>query len=409
VSVLVHRDLTYHRTDATTPNHTTGVTGSDMQEVTDVKKSDSLVEFSIDLDDEERFTLCICTQDVALRPSAEAYVAATLLPAMQVRRDVRPPGPLDPQFADSLNTVQDIFTTWHPALRRVQILAGRAFPESRGPRSGKIAVFFTGGVDSFYTLLKHESEIDALLYVHGFDVALSNLSLRRQVSRMVRAVGARFDKQVIEVETNLRAFSDRHTRWEQYHGAALATVGLTLPKEFSQCLIPSSFPYNYLRIWGSHPLLDPLWSTDGLTIIHDGCEASRFNKCKLISRNEAARRYLRVCWKNPEGAYNCGRCEKCIRTMTFLVGAGALDKCSTFGEMPPVKRIVWDEEIQDTIRRLSYQYLPALEVLREKPEVRPLVRAIESAVQDTSLRAKVCTVLRKAKARAHQLSSVFVP
>jgi len=95
--------------------------------------------------------------------------------------------------------------------------------------------------------------------------------------------------------------------------------------------------------------------------------------------------------------------------MTFLVGAGALDKCSTFGEMPPVKRIVWDEEIQDTIRRLSYQYLPALEVLREKPEVRPLVRAIESAVQDTSLRAKVCTVLRKAKARAHQLSSVFVP
>ena len=375
----------------------------------DLRETGASVHFRINRGEENIITVCLRSDDHLLKPTPEAYVAATLLPAMKEGGDLTPPGPLDPQFTDNLETIQDIYSTWYPELHRVHIHADRASTTSRGSQGGKTAAFFTGGVDSFYTLLKHEDEIDALIYVHGFDVALSNLPLRRQVSDMVRAVGALFNKQVIEVETDLRAFSDRHARWERYHGAALTTVGLTLPKEFARCFIPSSFPYNHLRIWGSHPLLDPLWGTDTLTFIHDGCEASRFHKCRYISGNKAVRRYLRVCWKNPEGAYNCGRCEKCIRTMTFLLGAGALDTCSTFDEAPPVKKIKRDEEIQTTIRRLSYQYLPALQVLRGKPEAAPLVRAITSAIQRTSLRAKTATLLHKVRTRARRLSATLAP
>ena len=49
-----------------------------------------------------------------------------------------------------------------------------------------------------------------------------------------------------------------------------------------------------------------------------------------VGRSPVALEHLRVCWENLEGAYNCGRCEKCIRTMVNLTVAGALDRCQTF-------------------------------------------------------------------------------
>ena len=41
-------------------------------------------------------------------------------------------------------------------------------------------------------------------------------------------------------------------------------------------------------------------------------------------------RHLRVCWQNVGTDLNCGRCEKCVRTMAMLAGAGVLDRCETF-------------------------------------------------------------------------------
>jgi exopolysaccharide biosynthesis predicted pyruvyltransferase EpsI len=41
-------------------------------------------------------------------------------------------------------------------------------------------------------------------------------------------------------------------------------------------------------------------------------------------------RHLRVCWRNYEGAFNCGRCEKCLRTKAELAANDALQECLTF-------------------------------------------------------------------------------
>ena len=95
--------------------------------------------------------------------------------------------------------------------------------------------------------------------------------------------------------------------------------------------IPSSHKYSDLLPWGSHPLTDPLMSTDGVMLIHDGCEATRVQKVLWqVSKSDVALDYLRVCWRNRFGKYNCGICEKCNRTMVNLKIAGVLDKCDTF-------------------------------------------------------------------------------
>jgi hypothetical protein len=81
----------------------------------------------------------------------------------------------------------------------------------------------------------------------------------------------------------------------QYQGAALASVGLLFQHLFHKVLIPATFSYSDLPPWGSHPLLDPLWSTEVTDFEHDGAEAMRVDKAAYVSRHETAMTWLRVC------------------------------------------------------------------------------------------------------------------
>src|SRR5262249_976947 len=81
---------------------------------------------------------------------------------------------------------------------------------------------------------------------------------------------------------------------------------------------------------GCHPGLDPLWSTETLEFVHAGAEARKSDKIPVIAASPLALRVLRVCWENRNGAYNCGRCEKSLRTMVLLDLHGVLDKTGQF-------------------------------------------------------------------------------
>jgi len=73
-----------------------------------------------------------------------------------------------------------------------------------------------------------------------------------------------------------------------------------------------------------------LWSTEGLEIVDDGGRFSRLEKTRRIAHHPLVRRSLRVCWENPGGAYNCGRCRKCLMTMAALEALGVRKKITSF-------------------------------------------------------------------------------
>src|SRR5262249_54154050 len=154
----------------------------------------------------------------------------------------------------------------------------------------------------------------------GFDIHVgrSNSDLFPLVLESSHEVAQALSREVLPVTTNIRDFTDAHVDWGIYHGAALASVALALQPMFRQMHIASTRAYDRLIPWGSHPLLDPLWSTESLALSHDGCEARRLEKVQLIAGSPIALSTLRVCWENPDNAYNCGRCEKCLRTMIAL-------------------------------------------------------------------------------------------
>lgn len=66
----------------------------------------------------------------------------------------------------------------------------------------------------------------------------------------------------------------------------------------------------------------PLLSTRQLRIYSEGENLTRMDKLKVVASYEPSFHYLNVCLKEE---HNCGKCEKCIRTLLGLDVIGALD------------------------------------------------------------------------------------
>jgi hypothetical protein len=189
---------------------------------------------------------------------------------------------------------------------------------------------------------------------------LENTSLRTRVSKELRQVAEELGKVLVEVETNLVRFSNQYTNFpDHYAGSALASIGLILSPQFRKIYIPATYSYEHLFPESTHPLLDPLWSTESLIFEHDGCEANRVEKIARIAQSDIALRSLRVCF---DDSYNCGRCEKCLYTMVSLQAVGALERCSSFNQKLDIEAVsrmeIWPDRIlpfaEENLRALEY-------------------------------------------------------
>lgn len=263
---------------------------------------------------------------------AEALVALTLPVAMGLQQDIDLGGlRLDESFAATSTAWQEAFATWYPdrlapiALRRHRGRRTRTRPDGVG-------CFFTGGVDSFHSVLANRDRLTHLVFVHGFDVPLEGLpALRADVTEHVQTAALELGLPLIEVETNLHDLSDtRQSPWgTTYHGVALAAVAHLLSGVVGEMIIGATHAFADLFPYGSHPMTDPLLSSSGLRLVHHGCEADRVEKTRTCAASPVAMRHLRVCWENRDGTYNCGTCKKCLRTMIALAIAGNLESCAT--------------------------------------------------------------------------------
>jgi hypothetical protein len=56
-------------------------------------------------------------------------------------------------------------------------------------------------------------------------------------------------------------------------------------------------------------------SSEAFTVIHDGASDGRVDKINLVAEWPEALAHLRVCWEGHDPDRNCGRCEKCVRTI----------------------------------------------------------------------------------------------
>ena len=270
----------------------------------------------------------------------ESALASALLPAMATSGELSLPRPLSPQLCRTLPDVQAVLASLalaspaadHP-LSSVDVVAPPASADVEsepGPEVRRgVGAFFSGGVDSWSTLLSN-SDITDLIYVHGFDIPLDQWDASATVERRLAKTADRLGMRLHLVRTNLRALLDQNVPWEIAHGIALAAVALLFAPICERVLIGAGMTYGELVDRGSHPLHDHLWSTEGCRIEHYGAHLRRSAKTEQVAKCQEALDTLRVCWRRVD-LYNCGRCEKCLRTMVALEAVDALDRCPAFG------------------------------------------------------------------------------
>lgn len=250
-----------------------------------------------------------------LSPRIEPFVAASLMGAMASGEalEVDPGSPVCPRLLAGLDHIQGVLHSWNPRLSRIEIKATPGPPPK--VRDG-VALFFSGGVDATYSLLAHQEEITHLIFIHGFEITLANEALFARALARNQESADRYGKPLLPVKTNLRELGAAFNLSSYlYQGAILAGVALALG--FPRTYVAASLAYADLCPWGTHPLLDPFWSTASAEIVHHGAAATRAEKIARIGAQKGALESLRVCLANRE-QYNCGTCEKCLRTMVAL-------------------------------------------------------------------------------------------
>ena len=296
----------------------------------EIRDREGFREISADIDD---FRLWYrLPESYAVPASADPFLAAALLPAMARGEplEIDPSLPASPKLLKNLAIYQDIYHSWNPALKIVSI---EAVTRPAISLNAGVLSFFSGGVDSMFTFLKRREELTHVVHIQGFDFRVDDTSFRKVLERNTAFVTA-FGKTIIPVKTNANAFGYHHNLSILLTQASvLASIAhlVNLPRAY----VSSAYSYGQLVPSGSHPLTDPLWSTEGVEIIHDGAEVRRVDKVVQLAENPLALANLQVCAH--EVARNCGRCEKCLRTMIPLKLVGV--STPAFPPMPPLREI----------------------------------------------------------------------
>jgi hypothetical protein len=214
---------------------------------------------------------------------------------------------------------------------------------STAPAAG-VGLFFTRGVDSWSSLLEHRDHVTHLLFIDGVEPRMS-AAVRARVRSEHERVAADLGLPLVTLRTNGRVELDAWASWEYTHGAILASAALLLAPLHGEVLVAASHAPRYTKPWGTHADLDPLWSTPTVTFRHDGRGLTRWEKIERIATCPPALDSLHVCWMGGSDR-NCGRCPKCMVTMSALHALGALDRCPRFDAPLDLDRIAAIERLR---------------------------------------------------------------
>lgn len=362
------------------------------------RRLEAWVEYDAERASPEEYWLEVPSpQASALVGTGDPWVAWLAPLAITLGEPLRIDAPVDARLLAGVREAVRIWTTWYPRLRasRVEALDGPV--ERFEDRGEHAASFFSGGVDSFFTALRHQRNvtglpIDSLIFVWGFDIPLSNVAAWNTALSANATVARQLGLPVLPVVTNLRETRFARTDWTRLsHGPALAGIAQALGGAFGAVYLPSSASYRDLRPWGSHPETDVLFTSDRVRIIHDGAEWRRSEKTEYIAQSELALRHLRVCYQSSNGT-NCSTCKRCYRTMLALEVVGALDRCATFDrgalDLRKAARVYCDSE--PDIKQFGFVRELALRKGRNE-----IVRAIDSSLRRSTRMVRVVRFLRR--------------
>lgn len=339
-----------------------------------------------------------------LRDALEATPEAFVLPGLPIalwegERRLKVEGALDAKLADGLGRAGALLASWYARCGSIEIEPTEGLRETKPHPQRRTVALLSGGVDAMAMLwenrqhyaLDHPRSIRTVLYAFGFSFLDRPkgeedpfMRARHEAQALrLEALGERIGFDVIRLDTNVRLLDPtREPFYYAAHSGAFLAPLIASPGYVGDALMasageggPTQSPH------GSHPMLDVEYSTGAVQVHHVQPQVGRTDKLRMIAGWEPAFDTLQVChgWLAPSpDAVNCGRCEKCMRTMIGLLVCDALPKFTTFPHDDVTPEMIDEIKIQ-----ARYDYLTVPEVIDglERIGRDDLVRAIQAQVE----------------------------
>lgn len=255
---------------------------------------------------------------------------------------------LDATLAASLEEIRKTYQVMYPKIEWTGRLIPNKVVRNDSLRCGAggveadkpIAVFFSGGVDSTFTSLRHSEESQLLITVWGLNVDLDNESGWVQAKEHCAEFARQHGQSHTVIKTNCYPFLNRirldpkspgYPHWWADFQQGLCMPSLAAPllanKGCEKLLIAATLWQGAEAAWGSLPSIDEKVAWDGVSVHHDGYEYSRQDKIRFLKayrqRHSVKKPTLCICNDPPQGTVaNCCECEKCLASIVGLLLEG---------------------------------------------------------------------------------------
>lgn len=278
-----------------------------------------------------------------LAPSPEAFLVGCALPAMRDReRRVLVDDTVDPELlksvAEAMAWLMDAYGYNYPA----PVLESSYTNQCPHPPSGSHAGMLSCGADSLVMLRlnharyapTHPRYISTGIVINGVDTPTP--TQYEQLIERARAVAETVGIELLPISTNLASVAlwPHPTRPfglfspNEYGVCILAAAAHALSGRISSVSIGSAgtnLGFTFKQARGQHPLLDTLYGCSSMRVFHEDGTMTRLQKLRVIAQWDVGLKNLLICsdWGRKE--VNCGRCEKCVRSMLEFIALGKLD------------------------------------------------------------------------------------
>jgi len=279
----------------------------------------------------------------------DALLLAAIQPAMRRGYDLQISHTISEDLLDTLFEVQQHFQQLDPDLNMIEVRGqqvsqdeSRATGQDIGHKSVQSAtgVLFDGSVDAFYTFHKNQHEIQTVIYMTDYEgekeIQQKKNSAIKSAKHRAKDLGMPF----VHVQSNLRHFLKTFNNDQELDQVlVIAVIDTLLCGHLEKLVVPGlapgitpgpapgiapgtnersvSEPTHEPAPRSDLPLLfDSYLPNSRIHLDHDGALVEHLDKLESLKDNHTILEALRVCWENPDRAYNCGRCRKCTRRVS---------------------------------------------------------------------------------------------
>lgn len=267
---------------------------------------------------------------------SDAFIVGVLNYAMRNGHDIVFETPISSDLFYNLNVeLIDVLCKTGESYYRTTLLG--PISQSKLSRGKAVGTGISCGVDSFFSIANHiNDDIESYKITH---LTFNNVGSHGEGEKATELYNQRVQRSrnfakeynIPLIESNSNIYDVIKQNHYMTHTYTSCFAILCLQKLYSKYYYSSSIELKDLSFKDSDKIspghyekvLLSSFSVNGVEIYSEGANASRFEKTYLVSSYSPSYKYLNVCIPENE---NCGKCEKCMRTLLGLEAVGALEK-----------------------------------------------------------------------------------